>query len=350
MVAACLLLPACNSIGPRQVLLDQFDYNQAIAKSTNEQMLLNLVRLRYGEAPTFLALTSVLTQYVYSAGVGAQGAWGASLGDPAYSVGGSADFRYIERPTMTYSPLTGQAFASQMTTAVPTEVVFSLVQSGWPPDQLLVMCLQRINSQQDLGFIPAAPPDVIERHGNLDRAIDLLIELAKREAVEVVSSADDPASRRLVFDEHPDPATKQLIDELKQAVGLSREHSAFRITRRIVGREADEVTVRVRSLLEMMGFLCIGVELPPQHFDEDRAVRFSGAGGEDDGRRIPLRIRSQAEPPPDAFVSVRYADHWFYIPHWDHASKQAFGLLAYLFQMQAPQVQGAGPLLTVPTG
>ncbi len=75
-----------------------------------------------------------------------------------------------------------------------------------------------------------------------------------------------------------------------------------------------------------------------------------GAGGADDGRRVPLRIRSQAGSPPDAFVAVRYADYWFYIPHSDHTSKQAFGLLAYLFQMQAPQVQGAGPLLTVPTG
>lgn len=345
-----MLLPACHSIGPRQVPLDQFDYNQAIARSTNEQMLLNLVRLRYGEAPTFLALNSVLTQYVYTGGIGVQGAWGDSLGEPLYSVGGSADLRYIERPTMTYSPLTGQAFAAQMTTPVPTEVVFSLVHSGWPPDQLLFMCLQRINSLQDLGFIAAAPPEVIERHGNLDRAIDLLIELARREAIEVMPSDDDPASRQLVFDEHPDPATKQLIDELKQAVGLSWERSAFRITRRIVGRGPDEVTVRIRSLLEMMGFLCIGVELPPLHLDEDRAVRVSGAGSEDDRRRVPLRIRSQAGPPPDAFVAVKYADHWFYIPHSDHRSKQAFGLLAYLFQMQAPQVQGAGPLLTVPTG
>jgi hypothetical protein len=63
-----------------------------------------------------------------------------------------------------------------------------------------------------------------------------------------------------------------------------------------------------------------------------------------------LRIHSQAEPPLDAFVAVKYADHWFYIPHSDHLSKQAFGLLVYLFQMQAPQVQGVGPLLTVPTG
>jgi hypothetical protein len=350
LIGACLLLPACNAIGPRQIQFDQFDYNQAIARSTNEQMLLNLVRLRYGEAPTFLALNSVLTQYVYSGGVGVAGASGASLGEPQHTVGGSADIRYIERPTMTYSPLTGQAFAAQMTTPVPAELVFSLVQSGWPPDQLLRMCLQRVNSLQDFGFVPAAPSEAIEGQGSLERAIKLLIELSKREAVEVVATRDDPASRQIVFNEHPDPETKQLIDELKGVVGLPRDRSAFRITRRIVGREPDEVTVRVRSLLEMMGFLCLGVEVPPQHLDEDRAIRIHGGGSEEDAPRVPLRIRSQAGPPPDAFVAVKYADQWFYISRSDHPSKQAFGLLAYLFQMQAPQVQGAGPLLTVPTG
>ena len=351
LIGSCvLLLPACKSIGPSQVPSDQFDYNQAIARSTNEQMLLNLVRLRYGEAPTFLAVNSVLTQYVYMGGVGVQGAWGSSLGEPAYSVGGSADLRYIERPTITYSPLTGQQFASQMTSAVPTELLFSLVHSGWPPDQLLFMCLQRINSLQDLGFMPTASWEATDSHGNLDRAIELLIELSKREAVEVLPLADEPASRQLVFDEHADPDTQQLIDELKQAVGLSPERSAFRITRRIVGRGPDEVTVRLRSLLEMMGFLCFGVELPQEHLDENRAARISDVRSGDDRRRVPLQVHSQAEPPSNAFVAVKYADHWFYIPHSDHTSKLAFGLLAYLFQMQAPQVQGAGPLLTVPTG
>ncbi|HZM01081.1 MAG TPA: hypothetical protein VFD43_12605 [Planctomycetota bacterium] len=345
-----MLLGACTAIGPAQVPLDQFDYNQAIARSTNEQMLLNLVRLRYGEVPTFLALTSVLTQYVYSGGVGVEGAWGASESDSSYALGTSADVRYIERPTMTYSPLTGQAFAAQMTAPVPTELVFSLIQSGWPPDQLLVMSIQRINSLQDLGFIPAGPPEETEGEGGLDRAIQLLIELSRREAIEVVTAQADPASRQLEFEAAPDPETKQLIDELKAVVNLSPEHSAFRITRRVVGRGPDEVTVRVRSLLELMGFLCRGVDVPPQHLDESRAVRTHGVGGGDDRRRVPLRIRVQAEPPLDAFVAVKYVDYWFYIPRSDHLSKQAFGLLVYLFQMQAPQVQGAGPLLTVPTG
>jgi hypothetical protein len=49
-------------------------------------------------------------------------------------------------------------------------------------------------------------------------------------------------------------------------------------------------------------------------------------------------------------VAVQHQGYWFFIRQSDHRSKQAFSLLAYLFQMQAPQMKGAGPLLTVPTG
>src|SRR6476646_7054321 len=75
-LALCLSLGGCHALGPRQVPLDRFDYNTAVANSSNEQMLLNLVRLRYSEVPVFLALNSVLTQYVWTGEVGVNGAGG----------------------------------------------------------------------------------------------------------------------------------------------------------------------------------------------------------------------------------------------------------------------------------
>ena len=38
-------------------------YNVAVQKTNSEEMLLNLVRLKYGESPTFLELSSVTTQH-----------------------------------------------------------------------------------------------------------------------------------------------------------------------------------------------------------------------------------------------------------------------------------------------
>ena len=96
VLIACLLVSACTSFGPRHVPVDRFNYNQAIGRSANEQMLLNLVRLRYREVPVFLAVSSVLTQDVYTGGVGVIGATGSATGEPQYSVGGNANLRYFE--------------------------------------------------------------------------------------------------------------------------------------------------------------------------------------------------------------------------------------------------------------
>ena len=63
-----------------------------------------------------------------------------------------------------------------------------------------------------------------------------------------------------------------------------------------------------------------------------------------------LNIYSQKEPPPDAFVRVFYRDHWFYIADNDLESKTTFGLVSYLFSLQAAGVEGKSPLLTVSAG
>ena len=65
IAAILLLISGCASRGARRIPADRFDYNAAIAQSTREQMLLNIVRSRYLEVLVFLTVSSVLTQYEY---------------------------------------------------------------------------------------------------------------------------------------------------------------------------------------------------------------------------------------------------------------------------------------------
>ncbi len=75
-ISVCMAMAACTNFGAQQVPVDQFDYNKAIARSMQEQMLLNIVRLHYFEAPVFLAVSSVLTQYAWQGTVGVSRAAG----------------------------------------------------------------------------------------------------------------------------------------------------------------------------------------------------------------------------------------------------------------------------------
>ena len=65
---ALLLLPllaltACESMGPGTVTRDRFDYAGAVGKSWKSQMLLNLVKIRYGDIPVFMDVGQVVAGY-----------------------------------------------------------------------------------------------------------------------------------------------------------------------------------------------------------------------------------------------------------------------------------------------
>jgi len=100
-----------------------------------------------------------------------------------------------------------------------------------------------------------------------------------------------------------------------------------------------------------MTFLAQGVEVPQAHSAEIQdMIAQDLVDGEQTSRFVPLRVFSEVEQPDDAFAAVHYRDHWFHIANTDPKSKQVFGLLNYLFQLQAPKTPVTAPVLTVPTG
>jgi hypothetical protein len=352
LIMLCLSLSACGRFGPRQIPRDSFNYNASIARSSNEQMLINLVRLRYREVPVFLAVGSVLTQYFYGGEASASAFFGKPTGDAANEIiGARGRMVYFERPTITYSPLAGLEFTQQLLTPIPNELIFSLVQSGWPPDQLLMMSLERMNHLENIPFGSIPSAESLEELRTFNHVVQLVIELSRRRALEMQSNnKETPNTRSFVFEQVPDDDTRTLIAELKSMLGLDADHFSFRVTKRVIGRKPDEITVRVRSLLTLMGFLSRGIDIPASHIEEKRVEEMiSPVDPELRSLLFPLKIHSSVERPVDAFVTVKHHDHWFYITHSDHMSKQAFSMLTYLFQMQAPQAQTLGPMITVPT-
>jgi len=54
-------LAGCTSFGPSTITRDRFDYVSTISDSWKSQMLLNIVKLRYADTPTFLDVGSVIS-------------------------------------------------------------------------------------------------------------------------------------------------------------------------------------------------------------------------------------------------------------------------------------------------
>jgi hypothetical protein len=68
ILGAALVLPGCAlRIGPKMIPADRFNYSAAISSSWQTQMLSNLVKIRYEDAPFFMDVAQVVTQYSWEA-------------------------------------------------------------------------------------------------------------------------------------------------------------------------------------------------------------------------------------------------------------------------------------------
>jgi hypothetical protein len=107
-----LTLSGCAGIGPSTVSRDRFDYTAAISDSGKHQMLFNLVKIRYGDAPAFLDVSSVINQYQIKGQIHLKAMINSNPWSNSEIL--EASGRYVDRPTIPYSPVTGDKFARSL--------------------------------------------------------------------------------------------------------------------------------------------------------------------------------------------------------------------------------------------
>ena len=360
-IISLLLLTGCTAQGPKNVTGDRFNYTEAISESSTRQMLTNLVRLRYLRFPTFLSVSSVITNYTYrgDVAVGGQTGVGGSVVGESF-VGGGANLTYSERPTITYTPLSGEAFTHRMVRPIPVEAISSLGQSGWPVDLLLLTTISRINKVENLSFSPVPAPGEIERkrqiRENLEnyqvfkRVVQIVLIMFDAEIAEVQHHTENSNDLEFVIAKNIPPQHQPLEVELRTKLGLDPTKNKFRITSRTTNLRSDEMSIQTRSLLATMLFLSKGVDVPNVDLTEGNVFPVSTESGNPQKSIVPLHVQTSQTPPEEAFVAAQHRGNWFYVDNSDLQSKRMFTLLMFLFELQAPAGGGAAPLLTLPTG
>ena len=359
--AALFLISGCAAQGAKRVPRDRFDYNAALAQSTREQMLLNIVRSRYLEVPVFLTVSSVLTQYEYDSSIGLGGIFESGAGTNDIFTG-DTNLRFSERPTITYLPIEGQEFSAHLLSDVPVDLFFAAAQAGWSIDVFMRIGIQRLGAAENMSFaeVPAAGygdlktqfADEFKKLKRFERMIELIFILSDSEVIEVQEAKENGKGVRylLIAEEVPEDL-RPMLDDLRQLIGLANRNR-FRITERVTNIKDDEISIQTRSVMAMMEFMARGVEVPPAYIEEGRVIDYGLQSGEGEVAKglIPFRMRSSKNRPQDVFAKVRYQDYWYYIDHTDITSKRALSLIIVLFRLQAPTPAGAAPILTLPTG
>jgi hypothetical protein len=346
-------LTGCAARGPQTVARDAFDYSAAISKSRSDQMLLNIVRIRYMQVPNFLTVSSVIAGYTYQGNLGVSAQTGVGRFEENF-IGGSINLNYIERPTITYNPLQGQEFSRRLLRNIPVDVLISLAQAGWPMDVLFRIAVERFGETQNMSFsatkLVGQAGEQAENLTRYDHVVNSIMKLGDAGVVETVQSGVADETRLTVrFARSMSAEQMETAAELKSLLGIHPDRNEFYVTDHILGRAEDEVLIQTRSMLAVLSFLGLGVEVPEADANANRVMVTTDSLKSVIEKRGPMRIRTQKEKPKDPFAAIQYRDYWFYIEATDRLSQRTFATTQLLFELLAPSGSSAAPFLSLPT-
>src|SRR4051794_33376815 len=99
IVALSVVSVPAGCLGPKAVQQTRSRYNEVIQATNNEELLLNLVRLRYSESPGFLPVTGLTAQFELNAG----GLYRNGPERGALDAYGQGSLNYADRPTISFA-------------------------------------------------------------------------------------------------------------------------------------------------------------------------------------------------------------------------------------------------------
>lgn len=339
-------LPGCASFGPPSVDRDRFDYINAIASSWKQQTLLNIVKIRYADTPVFLDVGQIISGYQLQGTVGITGTLNsASAFGDILNLGSTGSF--IDKPTITYTPLTGAHFLQVMITPIPPLALLMRAEEGWPIDTVLQIGAQSINGLSnrkggarghaaDPYFVRLlAALQRLQTSGVLDLRVEVSKEMKQEGMVLVISQKDLPAEVQ---------ADRALVRKL---LGLRPDLQEFKIVYGAVSGKDDVIAMQTRSGLQILNQLGSNVEVPPEHIAERRTYPPIPEPGETQSLPPLIRIHAEKSRPADAFAAVNYRDYWYWVDDRDFRSKGIFTFLMIIMTLAETGEKVQPPVITI---
>ena len=395
LVLACTLASGC--VGPAAVRSTRMRYNEAVRVTNDEQLLINLVRLRYADSPIFIDLPNITSQFEFSAGASDPGPAGSQTNFGIVGLTGR------DMPTLVYHPRQGREIAKALLNPLSTDL-YSVVTAGARLDQLLWMTLNDINDIQNAVRATTLVPKTSDENAKFRRGIQLLADIDDQGGAEIgfstvedSKSASDPipttqveggdllgaAKDSYVYRDKGDgkmtlikrdkkltlkirsrfthsPEMKEFAEIFNLTPGLSR----YRIESELQPdaessppnalTTSDTIYLNLRSILQIMTFLSKGVCVPQEHVISGEAPMIPGPDGRPfDWTQVTkdhFFVASQKTRPKNAEVAVHYRGYWYFIPRDDVNSRSVLAVTEILFALQESEDPTAGPVLTLPAG
>ena len=321
--------------------------------------LLNIIKFRYFDPPVFLDVPSVVSQQEL---YGQADATSRLFHQQLTNVAGSQNYynldaiaRYTDRPTVSYTPITGDRFINILLRPIPPATIFSMIDTGHDASFILRMAVSSINGLHNYSLGPerAHPEDprfqqliaALRRIQQAGAIAARTTQAGARPSSTATQVPNKPPVTTVYFRRHASPAVERDIRQVKALLGLDPRRYEFVVTGE-PRHTPQEIAVDSRSMQEILVELAAGVDVPPEDVTERRATRVPPiAEGTQTGPLI--RIYSGPVRPVDAYSAVFYRDRWFWIDDRDLLSKRVFMFLMIFYALSETRAVPQAPIVTI---
>jgi len=340
-------LSGCAMVGPKSISMGRADYNEAINRTEDEQMLLSIVKGRYGETFSLLAVSGVAANVRFRANAGVE----AGFGPERYYLGNLVPFSgglaYEENPTITYAPVQGEQYLRQLLSPIPLDILVLIIRAGTNPATNLTMLANRINDLRNPDFLqaPSAEPDL-----RFQRFVELSEELDQAGLLQLVEDPRKDVSFDILITNYA-PAYSEKVREYLTLLGLpmpteESKDIVLPVYFAVKGRELDGIAMSTRSTFDLIEIIRAAIEIPQEHASAGLAIYYPTMGLA--GKNI--RIHASKDKPKRAAVAVKHRGYWFYIDETDMHTKLFYDMVRTLWSVSIATTadQRAAPVLTIP--
>jgi hypothetical protein len=244
--------------------------------------------------------------------------------------------------------MSGERFTQSLLRPVSPANLLALAQIGWPVDAVFGVAVRAVNglyaTSRTVAFRRAADPGFY-------RATELLRKLQTSGGFGLRVETKESGTSALLTLRAPgsDPAIDADANALRELLHLSPDAQEFTLSMGAVPQNATDVALLTRSALEIFAEASAGVQIPASDLDEGRATRMEAPGPSPAAPAFNVQIKASTERPPDreAFASVRYRTHWFWVDDRDLESKRSLGFLMLLFTLIESDSSTPPPVLAI---
>ena len=342
-IGLCTMLASCSSYGPRSMDRDQLDYGNSVGENWKNQMLANIVKLRFVDMPVFVDVGSIVAGYSLTTAV--QGRVGFSdsfTGTDSQGIGASGS--YTDRPTITYMPKTGDDYLRAILEPVEPKKLLALIQAGYSAELLFTWAVEAINGVHNwsatAGRSNSANPEFYE-------FVSLMQELQILGAIGFELESDPKTKHDIIFvlkKEGLAESTHQKSLQAGKLIGLEEGRHRYRVIYAPFKTDSATLAMQTRSVIQMLTAMAGFIDVP------DEFAPHATPGYDISHANVrPFQVHSGPDRPDESFAAVKYRGYWYWIENSDIQSKRVFTMMLFITTLTNQVTGDNTPVLTIPT-